>query len=84
MRRNTAPLGFYVLQLIFNGLWSWLFFGRHLIGMALLDIVLLLAAIIITTALFMKRRRLAGILMLPYVFWVSFATALNTQIFRLN
>ena len=84
IRRNLAPLGFYALQLVLNGLWSWLFFGRHLIGMALIDIVLLLTAIIVTTALFLKRQRLAGILMIPYVLWVSFATALNLEIWRLN
>jgi len=84
MRRNIAPLGFYLLQLIFNGLWSWLFFSRHLIGIALIDIAALLATIIVTTALFMRRQRLAGILMVPYALWVSFATALNAQIFRLN
>lgn len=84
IRRNMAPLGFYVFQLILNGLWSWFFFGRRLIGAALIDIVLLLAAIIVASALFHKRQRLAGILMIPYVLWVSFATALNFQLWRIN
>lgn len=84
VRRSLTPLGFYVLQLILNGLWSWFFFGRNMIGAAFIDIILLLVAIIVTSALFLKRQRLAGILMIPYVLWVSFATALNFQIWRLN
>lgn len=84
LRRNLVALSVYGLQLVLNGLWSWLFFGQHLIGLALIDIVLLLAAIVITTVLFFKRRILSGVLMLPYALWVSFATALNFQIWRLN
>ena len=83
-RKIGYPLAFYFIQLLLNGLWSWIFFGNHLIGMALVDIVLLLAAIIVTTILFWKQSRLAGILFVPYLIWVGFATALNTGIWLLN
>jgi tryptophan-rich sensory protein len=74
----------YAVQLFFNGLWSWFFFGRQEIGLALIDIVLLWLAILLTTILFFRRVRLAGWLFMPYLLWVSFATALNFQIWRLN
>jgi tryptophan-rich sensory protein len=50
-----------------------LFFGFHLSGLALFDIVLLLALLIATTASFFRVRTLAGVLFLPYVAWVGFA-----------
>ncbi len=74
----------FAVQLVFNGLWSWLFFGEHRIGLALIDIILLLAAIVITTVLFFRRHKLAGWLMVPYIAWVTFATALNFRIWTLN
>lgn len=71
-------------QLILNGLWSWLFFGRHEIGLALAEIVLLWIAILVTTILFWRVSRTAAVLLLPYLAWVSFATVLNAAFWRLN
>jgi tryptophan-rich sensory protein len=78
------PLGFFVFQLILNGLWSWLFFGRQMIGAALVDLILLWMAILVTTLLFWKVRTSAGVLFIPYLLWVTFAGALNFAIWRLN
>jgi benzodiazapine receptor len=78
------PLGFFLLQLILNGLWSWLFFGRHLIGAAMIDIGLLWVAILITMILFWNRQPAAGIMFLPYLLWVSYASTLNFALWRLN
>ncbi len=78
------PLGFFLLQLILNGLWSWLFFGRHLIGAAMIDIGLLWIAILITMILFWNRQPAAGIMFLPYLLWVSYASTLNFALWRLN
>ena len=77
-------LTLYLVQLLLNAAWSWLFFGQHEIGLALADIVVLLAAIVVTGALFWRRHRLAGTLFIPYIAWVSFATALNFTLWRLN
>nr|MBN2278201.1 tryptophan-rich sensory protein [candidate division Zixibacteria bacterium] len=74
----------FLAQLIFNGVWSWLFFGRHLIGIALLDIIFLVILIILTAMYFWRISRPAGIIMLPYFTWVSFATILNFTLWRLN
>jgi translocator protein len=77
-------IGFWVAQLILNAAWSPLFFGLHRITWAMIDIVLLLALIVTTTVLFWRRDRIAGVLMLPYLAWVSFATLLTASIWHLN
>ena len=79
-----APLGFFVLQLALNAAWSWLFFGRHEIAAAFLDILVLWAAIFATMLLFWRLVPVAGILLVPYLLWVSFAAVLNGTIWRLN
>ena len=83
-RDNRWALSFFALQLAINGLWSWLFFGRQAIGAALIDIAVLLAVVVITAVLFWKKRQTAGWLLVPYLLWLSFASALNFQIWRLN
>lgn len=79
-----AALTAYYVQLGLNTAWSWLFFGRHDIGGALIDIVVLLGAIVLTLILFWKRHRPAALLLVPYLAWVSFATALNFTLYRMN
>jgi tryptophan-rich sensory protein len=78
------PLGFFLVQLAANGIWSWLFFGRQWIGLALIDLVVLVGLVVTTSAMFRQVQRLAGIMMLPYLLWVSFAAVLNFQIWRMN
>jgi len=80
----AVPLGLFVVQLLLNGVWSWLFFALHSPGAALVDIVLLWAAIVATTVAFWRRSTLAGVLLAPYLAWVSFAVALNFAVWRLN
>ena len=84
LRAGMIPLAAYAVQLLLNGLWSWLFFGRRLIGLALVDIICLFLAILVTTLLFRQVRPLAGLLLTPYLLWVGFASILNLQIWRLN
>jgi benzodiazapine receptor len=79
-----APLVAYFIQLLLNGLWSWFFFGQYWIGVALIDILALLAAIGVTLILFWRVKRVAGILFIPYLLWVAFASVLNFQIWRMN
>lgn len=81
---NKTALGFFLGQLAFNALWSWLFFAWHLGGPALADIGamwLLIAATIVT---FWRTSKLAGLLLVPYLVWVSFAAALNYSVWQLN
>ena len=83
-RGIDAATGLWLAQLVLNAAWSWLFFGRHLLAVALLDIVALLALIVATTVAFFRRDRAAGWMMVPYIAWVSFATVLNAALWQLN
>jgi len=82
--RTRLALSLFWLQLTLNIAWSPLFFGLQRPGLALLDIVLLWLAIVLTALWFWRVTRAAGALMLPYLLWVTFATALNFAIYRLN
>ena len=72
------------LQLLLNAGWSAAFFGRRSPAAGLWVIASLWAAIATTTALAMRVSPLAGVLLLPYLAWTSFASALNVQVWRLN
>lgn len=74
----------FIIQLIFNCLWSFIFFKWHAIGWALVEIILLWSAIIATIFFFHKVKKLAAWILLPYLAWVSFATFLNFTIWSLN
>lgn len=77
-------LGFFAIQLALNALWSYLFFGLHNPLLALVEIVLLWLIIFETYNQFKKIDKIAGMLLLPYLAWVSFATILNAGIWWLN
>ncbi len=74
----------FLVQLVVNALWSWLFFGLHLGALAFADIVLLWVLIIGTLLAFWRIRPLAGALLIPYLLWVSFASVLNYSMWQLN
>ncbi|MEI8375150.1 MAG: TspO/MBR family protein [Planctomycetota bacterium] len=71
-------------QLVLNVLWSCIFFGLENPGLAFVEVVLLWTTIAATMILFWLRSSVAGILFLPYLAWVSFASVLNFTIWRLN
>ena len=81
--RLPAILAF-VLQLVLNLAWTPVFFAEHEIKLALMVIGALDLAVLLTLVLFWKVRRVAGLLMLPYLAWILFATALNWQFLELN
>ena len=83
-RPVVAPILLFAVQLAFNAAWSPLFFGLHRPGLAFVDIVLLWLALVVTVYMFLKQRLAAGLLLVPYLLWVSFAAALNFAIWRLN
>ncbi|HET6432491.1 TspO/MBR family protein [Dyella sp.] len=83
-RGVDAAIGLWLAQLVLNGAWSWLFFGRHLLAAALVDILALLVLIVLTAAAFFRRDRAAGCLMVPYIAWVAFASVLNAALWHLN
>lgn len=83
-KAQGRTLGLFLLQWLLNALWTPLFFGLHRPGLAFAEIVLLWLAIAATLVSFWRVRQLAGILLVPYLAWVSFAAALNFTIWRLN
>ena len=78
------PLLLFGIQLLLNAIWSALFFGLRSPGLALADILLLWLAIVATVVTFARTSTWAAALLLPYLAWVSFATALNWTIWRMN
>lgn len=83
-RENKFALTIFLVQLAFNALWSWLFFGWYRGALAFADVILLLALIVVTLISFWRIKPLAGLLFVPYLFWVSFAAALNYSVWQLN
>jgi translocator protein len=81
---QRGALALFLLQLLLNALWSPLFFGLHHPGLALIDLLLLWFALAGTIVGFWKARTFAGVLLIPYLAWVTFAGALNFAIWRLN
>jgi tryptophan-rich sensory protein len=77
-------LGVFALQLGFNLAWSFLFFGLQRIDLALVEIVILLVAIIVNAIMFWRIDRLAGLMLMPYIAWVTYATILNASLWLLN
>ena len=75
---------FFIVQLTLNFFWSIIFFNLHLIGIALAEIALMWLSILWMIILFYPVSKTAALLQLPYIAWVSFATALNAAIFYLN
>jgi benzodiazapine receptor len=74
----------FIFQLVLNSLWSFLFFGLHSPFSAFIEIIFLWIAILASIILFFRISGVAGILLIPYILWVSFASVLNFAIWRLN
>jgi translocator protein len=79
-----SALVLYAVQLVANALWTWLFFAWQLGAVAFAEIVLLWWLIAATLWLFWRLHRMAALLLVPYLAWVSFAAALNLALWRLN
>lgn len=77
-------LSLFVAQWLLNALWTPLFFGLHRPDLAFIEIVLLWGMILATTIAFWKVKSSAGLLMLPYLAWVTFAAVLNFTLWRMN
>ncbi|MBU4274786.1 tryptophan-rich sensory protein [Patescibacteria group bacterium] len=74
----------FFTQLILNILWSAFFFGLKSPGLAFIELVFLWFAILCTIIIFYKIYKLAGLLLLPYILWVTFAGVLNFSIWIIN
>ena len=83
-KKAAVPLVLFVLQLILNSLWTCIFFGLHRPGLAFLEIAVLWFLLLATLIGFWRVKNIAGVLMIPYILWLSFALLLNFEIWRLN
>jgi benzodiazapine receptor len=81
---KSLEMAAFAVQLALNFAWSAIFFGLHRIGAALIEIAGLDLAILATIFLFVRRDRLAGLLLLPYLAWTLFASLLTHGFWRLN
>jgi len=81
--RNRAIL-FFLLQLLLNFAWSFIFFYFNKIGLALVEIILLWISIIMMLVVFYKIKPMASYINIPYLLWVTFATVLNASYYILN
>jgi benzodiazapine receptor len=79
-----AALLLFLAQLLVNGLWTWLFFAWRQGALAFAEILILWLMIVATIVMFWRIRPLAGTLLLPYLAWVSFATALTYSVWQMN
>jgi len=74
----------WIIQLVLNGLWSWIFFGMHSTRLGFIDILAMFLSIAILLALSRKTSRAVTWLMAPYLVWVGYAASLNAAISLLN
>ncbi|HUF65259.1 MAG TPA: TspO/MBR family protein [Gemmatimonadaceae bacterium] len=81
---TRTALTLYVAQLAVNALWTWLFFAWRQGAWAFAEILVLLVLIVATLFAFWRVRPVAGLLLLPYVIWVGFASALTYATWRAN
>jgi tryptophan-rich sensory protein len=80
----SRELSLFFAQLIANALWSWIFFAWHLGALAFVEILFLWLLVVWTLVLFWRRSLVAGVLLVPYLAWVTFAALLCYSIWRLN
>jgi benzodiazapine receptor len=81
---RRVAISAFILQLALNALWSYLFFGLQSPFLGVIGITFLWLAIVVTMVFFSRISKLAPLVLLPYLAWVSFAGYLNYLIFTLN
>jgi len=84
VRGAARALGLFVAQLGANALWTWLYFAWQQGAWAFLEVLVLWLLVLATCVAFWRHRRVAGVLLLPYLAWVAFAAALTWSTWRLN
>ena len=83
-RPHRAALALFAVQLAVNALWSWLFFAWHYGAGSFVDIVVLDVLVIATLRAFARSDGIAAWLLVPYLGWILFATALNFAVWQMN
>jgi len=81
---KTKAITIFLIQFILNLCWSFIFFKTHQIGWAFVEILCMWFSILVMIIVFYRLHRIAGLLQIPYLLWVSFASVLNGSIYFLN
>lgn len=81
---SPLAFGLYVGSLVLNAGWSWLFFGRRRMDLALIDVALLWLSLAAVIVVFWSLRPFAALLLIPYLTWVTIASLLNWRMIQLN
>lgn len=81
---KKAALWVFAIQLALNILWSVIFFGQQQPFIAFIEIIILWLAILMNIIYFYRVNKTAGLLLVPYILWVSFASVLNYVVWQLN
>ncbi|MGV8144140.1 MAG: TspO/MBR family protein [Methanothermobacter sp.] len=74
----------FVVQLVLNVLWSVIFFGYNSLLGGLVVVIILWIAILANIIFFYRVSKPAGLLLVPYIVWVSIASYLNYSVYLLN
>lgn len=82
--KSLIPLGLYGTQLALNWAWTPLFFGKHKLKWSLIEILALDVAVAATAISFYKEDKVAGLLFIPYLMWLSLASSLTAWIWKNN
>lgn len=82
--RNSGALNLFRAQLVLNAAWTPIFFGLRRPDLGLAEIAATWVMVLATVVAFLRVRLTAGLLLVPYLAWVSFATLLNWAIWRRN
>ena len=80
----TSAMIFFGIQLILNFLWSILFFNYSLYLWAFIELIVMWCAILVTTVQFFRASTAAGLMMIPYVLWTTFAAYLNFAVYKMS
>jgi translocator protein len=84
VHKKRPAIILWIIQLVLNFFWSFIFFRQHQLGWALVEIVVLWFFILLTIFAFARISKLAAWLLVPYISWVSFASILTYTIYQLN
>ena len=82
--KKTLAYWLFAINIFFNALWSYLFFGLQMIGAGVINVAVLIFISIWLMRSFLKINKTSGYLILPYIIWLFFALYLNGMIYYLN
>ena len=82
--KSTLVIGLFILQVILNVSWNYIFFNQHKVGLALVIITLLTLLILYFLIGFYNQLQLFSLLIVPYVLWLIIATSLNFYVYTKN